>query len=77
MYSSGMLDARQARDPRDVRVRDRLAEVHALAPPWSRSRGRRVVLSIGIDVILNSPSRSPHWSAISTAENVTASTPEA
>src|SRR5215207_5535288 len=36
-----------------------------------------LVLSIGIEVILNSPSNSPHCSAISTAENVTASTPGA
>ena len=36
-----------------------------------------VVLSIGMEVILNSPRSSPHCSAISTAENVTASTPDA
>ena len=33
------------------------------------------VLSMGIDVILNRPSRSPHCNEMSTAENATASTP--
>ena len=35
------------------------------------------VWSMGMDVILNRPRSSPHCSAMRTAENVTASTPEA
>jgi hypothetical protein len=42
----------------------------------TRSRCHGVAWSIGMDVILNSPRSSPHCSAMSIAENVTANTPD-
>ncbi len=48
-----------------------------LDTPVDPTHTSAVVLSTGMEVILNRPRSSPHWSAMSTAENVTASTPEA